>query len=213
MVLYGDSHALMWFQAMNAIAKEAHWRLVIVAHSYCAVDRFLPPEPPTYFNRICGPWQNQALRWIKEVNPDLVIATQEAEIASTGRQYTEKEWQQGLEDGLKPLQGPHTTFIVLGNIPQFAWYPADCLSLHEDAVQQCSESLRNAIPTRSNGAEARAAMALGGRYINVVPWFCSDRCSVVVGRYQPYLDRQHVTEAYSFFLERVLAEQLQLSKL
>ena len=30
MVLYGDSHALMWFRAMNQIAIRAHWRLVIL---------------------------------------------------------------------------------------------------------------------------------------------------------------------------------------
>jgi len=213
MVLYGDSHALMWFQAMNAIAKKAHWRLVIVAKGYCMVDRFLPPETPSIYGNICDPWQNWALRRIKEVNPDLVIATQEEYPAIHGKQYTAKEWQQGLEDGLKPLRGPHTTFIVLGNVPQFGWYPADCLGQHQDTVQQCSESVQNAIPTRTNSAEKRAAMALGGRYINVVPWFCSDRCSVIVGRYQPYFDRQHVTEAYSFFLEGVLSEQLQLSKL
>ena len=212
MVLYGDSHALMWFQAMNAIAKNAHWRLVIVAKGYCSVDRFLAETPSAYYG-ICGPWQNWALRRIKEVNPDLVVATQEESLPFGGGQYTNKEWQQGLEDGLKPLEGPHTTFIVLGNIPQFGWWPAQCLGLHQHAVQQCSESLRTAVPSGQNDAEERAVTALGGRYINVAPWFCSDRCSVVIGRYQPYFNQQHITETYSAFLERVLAEQLQLSKL
>jgi len=214
MVLYGDSHALMWFQAMNAIATREHWRLVVVAKGSCMVNRFLPPEPPGgLYPNICDPWQSWALRRIKEAKPDLVIATQEEYPAFGGRQYTEEEWQQGLEDGLRPIKGAHTTFIVLGNVPQFAWWPSECLAQHPNDVQQCSESLRNALPTSSNRAEERAASALGGRYINVVPWFCSHRCSVVVGRYQPYFDRQHVTEAYSFFLEQVLVERLQLSNI
>ncbi len=42
-VLYGDSHALMWFKAMNEIATAAHWRLVILGKGYCMANKY-PPE-------------------------------------------------------------------------------------------------------------------------------------------------------------------------
>jgi hypothetical protein len=54
--------------------------------------------------------------------------------------------------------------------------------------------------------------AQGGRYIDATPWFCTTRCASIIGHYEVYLNQLHVTGAYSLFLEKVLAEKLQLSK-
>ena len=89
--------------------------------------------------------------------------------------------------------------------------PPDCLSQHPDQVQLCSASHR-AEGHAHNQAEERAVTAKGGRYISVTPWFCSTRCSSVIGHYEVYLDQLHVTETYSLFLENALAQKLELSK-
>ena len=39
MVLYGDSHALMWIPAFDAIAKAEHWRLVVLGKLGCPAAR------------------------------------------------------------------------------------------------------------------------------------------------------------------------------
>ncbi len=46
MVMYGDSHAGMWFDALNVIAKEAHWRLVDLWKGGCPVDSLTYRVPP-----------------------------------------------------------------------------------------------------------------------------------------------------------------------
>ena len=213
MVLYGDSHALMWFRAMNAIALEAHWRLVLLGKGYCMANKY-PPAKTSGENvilRTCTHWQRFAYRRINKLDPDLVIITQEDQNGPGGKPYSTAQWQQGLHETLKHLSGPGTHFIVLGNIPNLGFSPPDCLAQHPDQVQACSAPP----PTFTQGhnrAEQRAVTAAGGRYVNVTPFFCSTRCSSVIGHFEVYLDKLHVTETYSLFLEHALAQKLELSK-
>ena len=112
---------------------------------------------------------------------------------------------------MKDLSGRRTKFIVLGNIPYLGFSPPDCLAEHPDQVQLCSRPNRT-MSQGHNRAEQRAVTAKGGRYINVTPWFCATKCSSVIGHYEVYLDRLHVTETYSLFLENTLAQGLELSR-
>jgi peptidoglycan/LPS O-acetylase OafA/YrhL len=209
MVLYGDSHALMWFTAMDDIAIQAHWRLVILGKGYCMANKYPAAATAYPLLRKCSHWQEFATQRIKQLDPDLVVVTQEYQNSIDKVPYTPAQWQQGLETTLNEIAGPHTKFVVLGNIPQADPDPPNCLAEHPDQVQLCSGPLPNQI---YNEAEKRAVTAEGGRYISVTPWFCSQRCSAVVGRFQLYVNQLHVTASYSLFLRHVLAEKLDLSR-
>jgi peptidoglycan/LPS O-acetylase OafA/YrhL len=208
MVLYGDSHALMWFEAVDEIAIRAHWRLFILGHDYCKADTYPPGSSASddAIIRTCSRWQRFAEHRIRQIAPNLVIVTQEYKSPATPAQ-----WQQGLKETLEAIAGPSTRLVVLGNIPIVNVSPPDCLAEHPDAVQTCSGSPLS--DWSDNRAEQRAVRAVGGRYISVTPWFCSTTCSAVIGRYQVYSDRLHVNATYTLYLRRVLAEQLQLARL
>jgi peptidoglycan/LPS O-acetylase OafA/YrhL len=45
MVLYGDSHAAMWSQALSDVANADHWRLILLAKDYCPVNELPYPNP------------------------------------------------------------------------------------------------------------------------------------------------------------------------
>ena len=213
MVLYGDSHALMWFQVMNEIAVAAHWRLVILGKGYCMANKY-PSGNALGQNVIlhkCSRWQQFAYHRIKELDPDLVIISQEDQNGPGGKPYTAAQWRRGLEETITYLSSPRTKFIVLGNIPNLGFSPPDCLSEHPDQVQSCSAPSRT-MTQGHNRVEQRAVTAKGGRYIDVARWFCSTRCSSIIGHYEVYLNRLHVTETYSLFLRQALAQKLELSK-
>ncbi len=211
MVLFGDSHALMWFQAVNDIATRAHWRLVILGKDSCMANAYPPgSEAASPLFRVCNEWQRIAVQRIKGLDPDLVLVTQEVQSAPGNRPYTVAQWQRGLAKTIAQITGPRTHVVVLGNIPRADQDPPDCLAQHPTQVQLCSGTLPSYL-TPYQRAERQAATEAGGRYIDVTPWFCSRTCSAVVGHYQVYLDQLHVTETYSLFLEQVLAEKLQLS--
>jgi peptidoglycan/LPS O-acetylase OafA/YrhL len=212
MVLFGDSHALMWFQAVDNIATRAHWRLVILGKDSCMANAYPPgSEAVSSLFKFCSEWQRIAVARIKLLDPDLVLVTQEVQSAPGNRPYTVAQWQRGLAETIAHMTGPRTHVVVLGNIPRADQDPPDCLAEHPTQVQLCSGTLPSYL-TPYQRAERKAVTEAGGRYIDTTPWFCSHTCSAVVGHYQVYLDQLHVTETYSLFLEEVLAEKLQLSK-
>jgi peptidoglycan/LPS O-acetylase OafA/YrhL len=210
MVLYGDSHALMWFQAVDRIATQAHWRLIMLGKGYCMANKYPTGPPSGPLHRLCGEWQQFAVTRIKNLDPDLVLVTQEVQAGNGKKPYTGAQWQNILEEGLRQMAGPRTKFVVLGNIPNLGQSPPDCLAQHPKQVQACSG------PPDSNliynQAEQRGVTAVGGRYINVVPWFCTTSCSAVIGHFEVYVNQLHLTRTYSLFLEHVLAEKLDLSR-
>jgi hypothetical protein len=59
-------------------------------------------------------------------------------------------------------------------------------------------------------AEKQAAAAVGARYIDVTPWFCAQRCSAVIGKYDVYFNYSHVAIGYTDFLAGVLAQAIDL---
>jgi hypothetical protein len=214
-VLYGDSHAGMWFDAMNLIADVAHWKLVYLGKGYCPAT-ILPYANPTGFGRPggeytqCDQWHRYALGRMAQIHPDLVVVTQEFRNRPDGTAYTDAEWQQGMEKTLGQLPVPASHVVVIGNIPSLPESPPQCLSRNTGDVQACSAPLSSDI-AGYNAAERSAAAHTGARYVDVIPWFCSTTCTGIIGRYEVYLDDYHITQAYSIYLGRVLSDAIGLS--
>ena len=64
---------------------------------------------------------------------------------------------------------------------------------------------RGVQPRKRVGSEAS-----GARYINVTPWFCAATCTAIIGKYDVYLDDNHITATYSLYLAGVLSKALNL---
>ena len=50
----------------------------------------------------------------------------------------------------------------------------------------------------------------GCSHVDAIPWFCARTCSFVIGHYDVYLTRDHITAAYSLYLRGALAGALDL---
>jgi peptidoglycan/LPS O-acetylase OafA/YrhL len=214
MVLYGDSHAAMWFDMVDFIAALSHWRLVVLAKGACPVVdlpfRNPPSDPgPGGVFTACSRWHAFALQRIREIDPDLVVITQFPEATPQGASYSAARWGEATASAIRQLPVPVSRVTVLGNIPVDPHGGPECLSLHPNDVQACT-GLYPAYWAVRNAAERQAARTTGARYIDTVPWFCSTVCTDVVGRYQPYWDGFHVTATYAIVLGEVLAEALDL---
>ena len=205
MVLYGDSHAAMWFQAIDDIATRAHWRLVVLTKGACPAS----PLPTNYPNvarewAACDQWHRFALNRISRIRPDLLIISQSwRDETPKGQRYTARQWRRGLERLFSRVSTARVK-LVLSDIPLSRG--PDCLAQHPDDVPACSGGNR----MNYNRAERHAAAAYGARYISTIPWFCANRCNAVIGNYDVYFNDFHVAVGYSRFLEGVLAESLNL---
>ncbi len=214
MVLYGDSHSGMWFQTVDDIAKAAHWRLWYLGKAACPVE-LLPMMNPGAFGPAggefheCDQWHTFAIARINRVHPDLVIVTQEVHPAPEDRTYSSYQWSAGLSDFFSSVTVPNVHFDVIGNIPHLRNDPAQCLNAHPDDVPTCSTPKAQAVSPYA-AAEAQAVNAVGGRYVNVTPWFCSATCTAVIGHYQVYFNQFHVMGSYATSLGGAMANALQL---
>ena len=204
-VLYGDSHAAMWFQAFDDIATASNWKLVVLNKGACPVDAL----PYVLYGKrwfACDRWQRNSVSRINQLHPDLVVVTQMYPIDLDGS-YSPPEWQHGLEGALRSMKASKTTEIVLGEMPITNGGPL-CLSQHVQSVQACSEPPPSWLMPYED-AERSAAQSVGARYVDVNPWFCSTVCPSVIGHFDVYGDAWHITRTYSRFLERVLEGALQ----
>jgi len=211
MVLYGDSHAAMWFQAIDDIAIHAHWKLVVLGKGACPAA-LLPTHAPGQSGdwAVCDQWHDFAVARIHQIAPQLLVVSQEYYKTPSLSDYSPVQWQRGLQDLFRKVQLPATVKVVLGNIPRTLG--PDCLVHHRADVGTCSSTPVGAL-TPYNGAERAAVQKMGGRYIDVLPWFCANTCSPVIGRFDVYYNSLHVAVGYSRFLEGVLAEALDLRSL
>jgi peptidoglycan/LPS O-acetylase OafA/YrhL len=219
MVVYGDSHALMWLPAFNNIARIAHWKLVVLAKPYCPAELVTIVNEPG-FGPINGPdlacdyWHRWAIDWINSNNPQLLVITQEsayqapATPSSAPARFSRSEWKTGLTTLLSAVNAGHIRTVILGNIPLLAGVDGPvCLAHHPDNIQACSVPRSSAV-LWPNSIEQSVAKAKGVGYVNVVPWFCSSRCTALVGRYCIYLDDVHINALWALYLQNVLADSL-----
>jgi peptidoglycan/LPS O-acetylase OafA/YrhL len=217
LVLYGDSHAVMWARAVNDIAIRARWKLVLLAKGGCPVAS-LPYLVPTLANAgggewaACDQWHNNAIARINRLDPALLAVTEATHDTPSGALYTPAEWQRGLEHTLKLVTSANTMKVVLGNIPYLPQPGPSCLARHPSDVQACSGPSHLA-RTPYDRAEKRAAAATGTQYVDVAPWFCGKACTAIIGNYEVYVDGFHITNTYAEYLEGVLAQALNLPDL
>jgi peptidoglycan/LPS O-acetylase OafA/YrhL len=211
MVVYGDSHALMWLPAFDAIAKSAHMKLSILGKPGCEADLLhytapkglsLPAGSPF---TACDQWNRWARTFITKTKPAVLVITQDAPV----REFTPAQWESGLAKTLDAVRSPGMRTFVLGNNPVLPTPPPQCLALHPTLVQFCSGTLTT-LWTPFNHAERAAAAAHGATYVDPTPWFCSDACPAIIGHYEVYSDSNHITAAYAQYLSNVLGQALGL---
>ena len=216
-VLYGDSHAVMWARAVNDIAIRARWKFVLLAKGGCPVASlpYIVPADESIGGGewgACDQWHKNAIARINRIDPELLLVTEATHEDPSGAVYTPAAWQRGLEHTLRLVTSPNTMKVVLGNIPYLPQPGPTCLARHPDEVQACSGP-SGLSRTSYDRAEQRAAAATGTRYIDVAPWFCGRACTAIIGHDEVYVDGFHITNTYARFLEGVLAQALDLPDL
>jgi hypothetical protein len=219
LVVYGDSHAEMWFDAFDKLATAIGWRLVMLAKPYCpatSVTFSSPISSGPYAQRVA--WQRFAVNRIRSLHPAVVVITGEFEDStipskSPSAGSAVEQWQTGEETTLRLLKAPGTSEVVLGNIADLQTSGPTCLARHVSDVQDCSISLQKAEANWLGyyAAEKTAASAEGARYINVLPWLCAMTCSPVIGNFDVYFNEFHITATYASYLTQVLHAALRPS--
>ena len=89
LIVYGDSHAVMWLPAFDSIANKAHMRLLVLGKPDCPASLIVVSNPPgigapgsPYI--ACNNWHKWAVNSINHLSPNILIVSQESTYTAPG---------------------------------------------------------------------------------------------------------------------------------
>lgn len=216
-VLFGDSHALAWFPALEPIARARGWRLVSLTMSACN-----PADIPAWdtsagrVSKACADWRAAAVERIASLRPVLVavsgsggFATADAAGERLVGEARLAAWRAGMTRTLQRLGTSGARVVFIGDIPTAEGDPPVCLSAHPDDATACATPVGRAVNAAWAAEERAVATTTGAAWIDPAPWICvSDPCPAVIGRILVYRDAGHMTATFAATLGPLLATEL-----
>jgi peptidoglycan/LPS O-acetylase OafA/YrhL len=218
MVLFGDSHTEQWFDAVNAVALQRHWRLVVLTMSGCTPADTLTTKLNTQraFTE-CASWREDALRVIASLKPAMVLmSTRTYGSAPVDRDNRpvpgnpDQLWTTALMDTATRVQQTGARVVLMQDTPDpVAINVPECVAQYTKDVQTCSLPASRSIYASRRAAISAAAQAAAIPVIDPVPWFCTATdCPPIIGNTLVYRDDSHVSDTYVRLLTPLLAGQL-----
>ena len=215
-VLFGDSHAMQWFPALNKLAKEHDWRLVGLTKSACS-----PAKIHIYSAglrrdyRECDEWRDRTLQRItQQEDPSLVV------ISMLNRYVPREEGKrlygeaadeavvEGYVSTLRKLRSTGAPVAVMEDVPRTDKNIPECVSRSLDNLRDCAFPRGDAMGQPRDNARA-AAEVQGASLIDATPMICPGKtCPAVIGDALVYRNGSHLTATYVRSLTPWLDERL-----
>ncbi len=205
-VLFGDSHALSWFPAMNTVAKRNHWKLLSLTMSACSpadIPAWDPSNNAVMKN--CAIWRTQSLQKIAQAHPLVIVVAGTrgfATLNSKGKLAKGDPrtaiWRAGMKRTVDQLKTASQKIVYLADTPQSLVDPPVCLSAHPKSSIACATPVDKAI--QPTWIEQELAMTNEEKILFVDPelWVCpTSPCPVILGNILIYLDGGHLTATFS----------------
>jgi peptidoglycan/LPS O-acetylase OafA/YrhL len=202
-VLFGDSHAIQWFPALQRVAVERHWRLLSLTKNACpyfdvSVMAGTHPYPQ------CDVWRESTFSRISSEHPQLVIVAsshvhQPAEmgVPLVGQAAT-AALREGEIRAVTRLRSQVSDVAVIGDTPQLPFEPTDCLSTNPDHILRCAMPRDGALDADWLAGERSLAVATGAVFVDSSAWLCpTDLCPIVLGQFLVYRDTNHISWPFS----------------
>jgi peptidoglycan/LPS O-acetylase OafA/YrhL len=206
-VLFGDSHAAQWSPALEKVADDNGFELIVLAKGGCPLPSV--SIPTNTLARTCPIWRDKAIQFIAAEHPDLVVVT-----GSRHYPNTDAQWREGFSTTLSRLKGLTPRLLVLGDNPDSRDDPATCLSAHLSSVGACANSRENAVEAGKLEVERAVAATAGARFVDTSDWLCAATdCPVIIGNILLFRDINHLTTFASLWfapmIESVVMPYLQ----
>jgi hypothetical protein len=204
-VLFGDSHALSWFPALDQVAIENKWKLLSLTMSACT-----PADIPAYnpgtasLMQNCPIWRVASINRIIAAHPYMVVVAGTSGFATsvngkilTGALRT-ATYVSGMNRTLVRLKSSGAKVIMMSDTPALGKDPLVCLSAHPQSTLACATPASQAISTPWIAVETKIAATNSVPLIQPQLWICpTDPCPVVIGKILTYFDTGHMTATFS----------------
>jgi len=209
-VLFGDSHSMMYMPTLDAIGKERGWKITGLSRANCVVAE-------VKLNKFCDEWRQNTLDRIADEHPDLVVVASSTQAVYSlnihGQKLSRKASEPYLVDGMKKtfrdLKKDATKVILIrdqAQAPRQPWLPHECVAENLHNLKTCAFK-----PKRHPelGFDVEAAKATGTPIVDPMPILCSNgRCPAVIGNALVYRDSYHVSATYAVTMAPWLEKEL-----
>jgi hypothetical protein len=230
MALIGDSKLMQWEPALDRIAEQRHYKLVVLTKNACAFadapaagqndDGNAVPYPA------CDKWRGPALAELKKQKPAVVFTGQRYYYAYPDDATGPARLTAGLVRTYTALRGAGFTTVVIGDNPFRGSSIPPCLIANEADPSACT------FPRDDNvsgfPSQSAAVAKLGGTRVNADGKVASgrdkdlvlvdmadaicppqlERCPPVIGNVLIYENGSHITATYISTLTKRLAHAL-----
>jgi len=212
-VLFGDSHALSWFPAIEKLAIAKKWRLLSLTMSSCWPASIPAWNPSTNILMTnCAIWRKSALSQIAKVKPYITFITGTRGFATVDTDGNVLDgdakinaWKSGMAVTLKAVKKASANTFFISDTPISTSSFPDCLLNSPDSVQNCATPVSTAIDTEWLTVERDLASSTNVTWVNPTEWICNtDPCSPISDGALIYRDGGHLTATFAVQLEKPL---------
>jgi peptidoglycan/LPS O-acetylase OafA/YrhL len=215
-VLFGDSHAAMWFPAIEQASERYSWKLYAWTKDTCPplVIPVISPDLGRAYTE-CTTWRNEVLQEIAEIHPALVILGMARHYSPIyGFTVYSSQWMNGLAQMISQIRALGSRVLVMGPIPKPTFTVTSCLSENLSAAQNCASPRDSAVDIPGMREEEATVVSAGGGYVNTLFWFCTKEstCPPIVDDVLVYRDDNHITATYASFLTTPIEAAVDLAE-
>jgi len=215
-VLFGDSHALHFFPALEKVAERRDWRLVNLTKSGCP-----PADIDVYYRREhrfyseCALWRENTLRRIEdEERPALVVTSASiyTGVMEGGKVLSGRQARTVLGRGYAAVLGRLVAdgmrVVAIRDVPRVPESIPKCVAQHMRHLRRCAFSKHDGLPHPDAVRTAVRGVA-GVRLIDAAGRLCVGRlCPAVIDDVLVYREQGHLTATYAATLAPWLTRKL-----
>ncbi len=214
LVLFGDSHAQQWYDALDVITRKRGWQLVVFTKTDCGpalgqvgADGGAQPY------RQCDQWRLRALDRIDEMRPDLVVmSARNHEGGPLDVDVTagpDQDWAAAWVATVNRIKRAGALPVVIPDTPVARRDVPACLAAYRTAIGRCHLDVYRSLLLPRQRIVRAMVQAHGARVVDSTAWFCTPTvCPAVIGDTVVYRDDNHLTSVYAKRLAGVLDQAL-----
>lgn len=212
-VLFGDSHAVHWFPALEILAEKQGFKLITFTKSGCPavlVDYVLSSLKRIYSE--CTRWRESVFDEIRALEPDVVVVSNS--YGYYNNPDVARQWRDGVHRTLRRLTDSAADVVMIRDTPALNFSAPNCLSRaawrQKNPVDECSYNIDSAINSEVDAIEASAVETFqNARRIDMTRYICPDEpCRVETSDVIVFSDESHLTTSISRSLADVLGDAL-----
>jgi peptidoglycan/LPS O-acetylase OafA/YrhL len=218
-MLFGDSHALHWFDAIEPAAKRYSYRFINRTKDACPpINAMMWDSRRNAPYIACQKWQEKVLAEIQALNPDVIIlagASSYEKMSDNGRmQFVSQSpdiRNNGLLSMIKLLRAPKRKLVAVTGTPVYQRPPIECLFANPARTSNCTLPEKEVRPD-SPFPFVPEALPTDIEIFDPYPLLCPQgRCVAVLFGWPVNKDSGHlspkVTAQLSYAFDRYLVDQ------